>query len=86
MGALEFTYQIRNNPFQHEADDYEGQFGLVTTAWDEKPALSAMEAYSAVMRARNNARRKGRGEQVDEPFFALGQSFAHIPPTGGNGY
>ena len=42
-----FAYQIRNSPFEHDADDYEGQFGLTTVGWQPKPALDALEAYAA---------------------------------------
>ena len=46
-----FTYQIRNNPFYGDADEFEGQFGLTTAAWQPKPALAALQAYAATVPA-----------------------------------
>jgi polysaccharide biosynthesis protein PslG len=42
-----FTYQIRNNPFYRDADEFEGQFGLTTAGWEPKPAFAALKAYAA---------------------------------------
>jgi len=46
-----FTYQIRNNPFYGDRDEFEGQFGLTTAAWQPKPAYAALKSYAATVPA-----------------------------------
>jgi hypothetical protein len=40
-------YSARNNPWSADHDDYEAQFGLVTSTWQPKPALTAFKDYAA---------------------------------------
>ena len=37
-------YSARNSPFYGDADTYEGQFGLCTAGWREKPSFAAFAA------------------------------------------
>jgi polysaccharide biosynthesis protein PslG len=39
-------YQARNNPFFDDADEFEAQFGLMTTRFEPKPSYDAMSRYA----------------------------------------
>lgn len=41
-----FWYSARNSPFSGDADEYEAQFGLMTTDWRLKPSYHALRAYA----------------------------------------
>jgi polysaccharide biosynthesis protein PslG len=41
-----FWYAARNSPFFHDADTYEGRFGLLTTGWRPKPSYLELRSYA----------------------------------------